>query len=404
MSSRVVYDVVIVGLGPVGAVAAHLLGLDGQSVLCIEAEAAVYPLPRAVHLDAHAVRILQHLGLLSRLLSPPSSSAPPVMTAMSHCSFLDPAYQPLLRFPSLVSFLHGLHSSYLFSQPELERALRASLSLLPSVHVLLSCRVQGLEEDEKAGVCIVSTSRGSFTSRYVLGCDGAKSTVRRLLGLRMLTLGWDDQQQAGQQAGEDRGSDWLVVDGLMPTAVKAACGLSEEGVFQVCDGRRAVTLVSMRGEELRVEARLSLHAAFCSAERCELECRSLAAVLLHRSGGVERRCTAAARLLGLETQGHSLCILVTCRLRVGRLRQRIVSVSVVPAACIIPAVVLHRPALLHVSRAVAHGLCILLPVSARASAGRRRSPLPSVPGPGPVPRHPRRCLSLLPHCAQRRPA
>ena len=44
-------DVLVVGLGPVGAVLAALLAQQGLSVIAIDKDAAVYPLPRAAHFD-----------------------------------------------------------------------------------------------------------------------------------------------------------------------------------------------------------------------------------------------------------------------------------------------------------------------------------------------------------------
>ena len=42
------FDVVIIGLGPVGATLANLLGLQGVSTLVLERETEAYHLPRAL--------------------------------------------------------------------------------------------------------------------------------------------------------------------------------------------------------------------------------------------------------------------------------------------------------------------------------------------------------------------
>jgi len=58
-----IYDVAIVGYGPVGAALAILLGQRGRRVLVLERHLQPYPLPRAVHYDHEAARILQACGV-----------------------------------------------------------------------------------------------------------------------------------------------------------------------------------------------------------------------------------------------------------------------------------------------------------------------------------------------------
>ncbi|MGY4425715.1 2-polyprenyl-6-methoxyphenol hydroxylase-like FAD-dependent oxidoreductase [Bradyrhizobium sp. JR6.1] len=57
------YDVAIVGLGPVGAIFANLLAKAGLSVAVVERTAAIYDKPRAITLDHEALRVLQAIGL-----------------------------------------------------------------------------------------------------------------------------------------------------------------------------------------------------------------------------------------------------------------------------------------------------------------------------------------------------
>jgi 3-(3-hydroxy-phenyl)propionate hydroxylase len=48
-------DVAIIGCGPVGAMLANLLGLQGITTLVLEREATIYNLPRAVHFDDEVI-------------------------------------------------------------------------------------------------------------------------------------------------------------------------------------------------------------------------------------------------------------------------------------------------------------------------------------------------------------
>ena len=77
----------------------------------------------------------------------------------------------------------------------------------------------------------------TFTGSLVLGCDGANSTVRQLLGVHMQELRFTER--------------WLVVD------VRAAAPLDTwDGVEQVCDPARAATFMQVTGDWYRWEFRL----------------------------------------------------------------------------------------------------------------------------------------------------
>src|SRR5437868_4128364 len=56
-------DVLLVGLGPVGAALANLLGRYGIRVLAIDRSTEIFAKPRAIALDNEALRILQLVGV-----------------------------------------------------------------------------------------------------------------------------------------------------------------------------------------------------------------------------------------------------------------------------------------------------------------------------------------------------
>ena len=61
------FDVVIVGLGPVGAVAANLAGSLGLKTLVLERTDHAYLKPRAIVFDAEIMRIFDSIGLSARI-------------------------------------------------------------------------------------------------------------------------------------------------------------------------------------------------------------------------------------------------------------------------------------------------------------------------------------------------
>ena len=62
-----IYDVLIVGLGPVGATTANLLARRGLRVGVVESEFEIYNKPRALTFDHEVMRIFQACGLADRI-------------------------------------------------------------------------------------------------------------------------------------------------------------------------------------------------------------------------------------------------------------------------------------------------------------------------------------------------
>ena len=214
------YDCIIVGAGPTGAVLGGLLSRAGHRVLLLERDHEVYALPRAVHMDHEIMRVLQELNVLEALQ--------PYMHDMDTYRFESAAGEALLESRGNGRLAcSGYVSSAMFVQPELERLLRADLLTQPNVTLRLGALVIGLEAGDSS-VAVTWESEGAVQTalaRYVVGCDGASSFVRRELRIAMDDLGFDEP--------------WAVVDMLM----KRDIGLPENAAYQFCDPRRPTTCV-----------------------------------------------------------------------------------------------------------------------------------------------------------------
>lgn len=206
-------DVAIVGAGPVGLVLAILLGQRGLTVTVLEQWAEPYPLPRAVHFDHEVGRILQSCGIGDevRAVSEPAEVY----------EWRNGAGTTLLRFGRVGLAASGWPFSSMFCQPDLEAVLRDRAESLATVRRGTLVEAIAQHDDH----VVVTHTDGDLRARYVVGCDGANSTVRDLLGIDV----------------DDRGFhfDWLIVDVL----------LDEPRVFdpinvQVCDPERPTTAVS----------------------------------------------------------------------------------------------------------------------------------------------------------------
>jgi flavoprotein hydroxylase len=226
-----------VGCGPTGATLAILLAQLGHRVVVLERQTEPYPLPRAVHIDHTTARILQACGIGSQLQA--TTEAAEVYEWRSATG------TPLLRFGRLGAGLSGWPESLMLHQPTLEALLEGRLSEL-EVDVRRGVELTGLDQTP-AGVTTRATDRSgrevAVASRYVVGCDGAGSTVGSLIAAPTIDLGFSE--------------DWLIVDVL----------LREPREFnpvnlQVCDPARPTTAVSGAGT-----AAVGVHATAQRAQR-----------------------------------------------------------------------------------------------------------------------------------------
>ncbi|WP_304304029.1 bifunctional 3-(3-hydroxy-phenyl)propionate/3-hydroxycinnamic acid hydroxylase [Pseudacidovorax intermedius] len=227
-----VYDVAIVGLGPTGATLANLLGAAGRSVLVVEKERDIFPLPRAIHYDGEVLRIFQAAGLREQVLA---ISRP----GTQGMHFVNAAGQTLLiRGGTAALGPHGGANNYYFHQPELEAVLREGLARFPNVHVRLETILTAIDMDGEGATLHGRQGQdgGSFEARarWVVGCDGARSPVRQHMGSPMVDLGLRQP--------------WLVFDVVLTEPVDLP-----PHTVQHCDPRRPMTYCNVVGNRRRWE-------------------------------------------------------------------------------------------------------------------------------------------------------
>ena len=216
-------DVAIIGLGPVGATLANLLGYKGLRVVVVERDHDIHPLPRACHLDDTSLRVLQSVGLVGRVLS---TSVPSLGMEL-----LDRRGRPFLTFVAdHTSNLFGYPTSVLFWQPLFEEILRTGVARFPSVDVWLGWEAVGLAASgQRVGLEARAgdgRARKTVEASFVVGCDGARSFARSHIGAELVDLGFDQP--------------WLVVD----VELKGPAELPDR-IVQYCDPARPSTFVPL---------------------------------------------------------------------------------------------------------------------------------------------------------------
>lgn len=186
-------DVLLVGLGPVGAAAANLLGRYGVSTLVIEKSTTIFDAPRAIALDNEALRILQMAGLEDGAFA---------TCAIAQVQMHSPVFGRYAR-ANTAGQQDGHPRLVTFYQPELERVLRERLAKYPCVQVALGTELADFQERDNSVQATLGMADGgtaTVNARYVIGADGANSFVRRHAG-----LGFE---------GKTFTQDWLVVDAI----------------------------------------------------------------------------------------------------------------------------------------------------------------------------------------------
>lgn len=226
------YDVAIVGLGPTGATLANLLGQCGVKVLVVERESAAYHLPRAVHFDAEVMRVFQWIGIADQM--EPLTAGHPGMR------FVDKEGKLLLDWPRPQGVgPQGWRSNYRFHQPDLEKLLRCRLTDCSNVTIRTSCEMLNLENAadrvELQFEDLTNNQREYATASYVVGCDGARSLVRRAIESGMEDYGFNER--------------WLVVDVVLHEEKPELGDYS----IQYCASERPATYVRGPGKRRRWE-------------------------------------------------------------------------------------------------------------------------------------------------------
>ncbi|WP_410674032.1 rifampin monooxygenase [Amycolatopsis sp. cmx-4-68] len=161
------FDVIIAGGGPTGVMLAAELRLHGVGVLVLERDAEPTKVERGMGLHARSIEVLDQRGLLERFLE--LGKEHPVGAYFAGI----PKPQPEL----------DTTRPYVLAIPQTttERLLTEH-AVEAGVEIRRGQEVTGLSQDDD-GVTVEVAGGPPLRARYLVGCDGGRSTVRKLLGV-----------------------------------------------------------------------------------------------------------------------------------------------------------------------------------------------------------------------------
>lgn len=163
-------DVVIAGGGPTGLMLACELRLAGADVTVVERLAERTGESRAGGMHSRTLEVLDQRGVLERFLAAGE-------------------LQPVGHFSGLALDFDGFESRHPYPLMVLQDVVEELLEEWATelgVHVRRSAEVSGISQDA-TGVTVelrtVGTAPATLRARYLVGCDGGRSTVRKLSGI-----------------------------------------------------------------------------------------------------------------------------------------------------------------------------------------------------------------------------
>jgi len=223
-------EVLIVGAGPTGLTLAIDLGKRGVRCTLIEQKEKPAFLPKMERINARSMEIYRRLGLSQKIrasgLRPDCPMDVYVMLALNEPPLLHLTYPSVEQAQKNVRATNDgtvpLEPYQLISQYTLEPLLKSIAETIPAIDVRFGCEFLSLKQDVDGVTARVKTLDGrtaDIRAKYLVGCDGGASPVRKelgidlsgegnLLGLRQALFKCDelfDRLPLGNGSGKDPG-------------------------------------------------------------------------------------------------------------------------------------------------------------------------------------------------------
>jgi 2-polyprenyl-6-methoxyphenol hydroxylase-like FAD-dependent oxidoreductase len=180
------YQVIIVGGGPVGVGLAVELGQRGISCVLVERHMTPQRIPKGQNLTQRTLEHFYFWGIVdelraSRVMPPgyPIGGITAYGNLMSEYWFAPPGREVVRSF--------YFQDNDRLPQYQMEGVLRKRMADFPSVTSLFGWSAETIEQSDSGVRVTVAEVNGNgrqvLEAQYVVGCDGARSTVRESLGI-----------------------------------------------------------------------------------------------------------------------------------------------------------------------------------------------------------------------------
>ncbi|MEV0546261.1 FAD-dependent monooxygenase [Nocardia salmonicida] len=207
-------DVLIVGAGPVGSAAAVEVVRHGVRCRIVDAQSDPPQYAKAVGIQPRTLELFEAMGILREVLDAGILMRGQIVYVNgTEADRMDLTLPPEIPFGFL-----GL------PQYETERILRRHLESL-GTRVERGVRLVGFTQDEDGVDAVLAGPEGEHTvrARYLVGCDGAHSTVRKTLGLTFEGAAFEEQYMLG-----DVELDWSQPHGYNVRSMHQTNGITDD--------------------------------------------------------------------------------------------------------------------------------------------------------------------------------
>lgn len=183
-------DVLIIGAGPVGQMAALLLSQHGVASLIVEKRFERTTAPKAHAVNSRTLEICESVGLSADAIR--SAGAPPNEAGwvrfLSKLNGVEFGHLPYERQQDDVRGLTPYPLSNI-AQPDFEALLAGALEKRPEVSLMRACECIELQEKDNSVIADLTLRKGGkivqVNARYVIAADGANSRTRSALGIEL---------------------------------------------------------------------------------------------------------------------------------------------------------------------------------------------------------------------------